>query len=459
MITQEQWNNKSDPEQQERWFKANGNVIATNGVRLQLRHPELYRPFTNPASGSEGTGGGTLPKTPTFKQYNAMTDEQKALYNPMYTAYGQTGWKAKPDAMLKFDVGKKDTEDLHTVSDASGGAPPAPTPTGVMRDSYQGQHELLPLVYADEAKYRPLYAQLDANIMKDILTGKTNMLGWYQNQVEPVTSQISANALRTQRTNDIQDVETLGPRATAAYEAANPRYATLMNQMMGERTAANPLADELGTQAQSDLALGTSLAPADIRDAQQASRAAWSARGLATGENAAGAEVLGTYQLGRQRQNERRSFATTIEQLLREGRNQKLSSGAGLTQLAMAANDPFMTILGRPSSGTATASGMLGMASGMTGATNKLIDPMNPFGSSVASTGAQSSANTYNTNMGTMLELVNNRNMTSNANSIAQANLRASRGSVLGDIFGAGLSGLTMGIGGAVGSGVSSIFG
>ena len=75
----------------------------------------------------------------------------------------------------------------------------------------------------------------------------------------------------------------------------------------------------LTQQAQDELALGTSLAPEEIRQAQQAARAAAVSRGLGNNNSALAQEVLNTYQAGQNRLAQRRDFAAGANQLLRTG--------------------------------------------------------------------------------------------------------------------------------------------
>ena len=74
------------------------------------------------------------------------------------------------------------------------------------------------------------------------------------------------------------------------------------------------LLTELNRQAMEELQAGQSLTAAEQRAAQQASRAAFASRGLAMGDQAVADEVLRNYQLGAERQNQRRAFAQNVEQ-------------------------------------------------------------------------------------------------------------------------------------------------
>lgn len=105
------------------------------------------------------------------------------------------------------------------------------------------------------------------------------------------------------------------------YEAATaaPTLSSLMTAGF-TRARGGLLLGELERQAAGDLALGGSLSGEDLRQAQQASRAALSARGLALGPNAVADEILNTDALSRQRLNERRAFASGVQ-----GQGQNLS--------------------------------------------------------------------------------------------------------------------------------------
>lgn len=153
----------------------------------------------------------------------------------------------------------------------------------------------------------------------------------------------------------------------------------------------------LEQQARDELALGGDLTPAELRAAQQASRSALSARGLALGPNAVADEVLSTDFARRQRQNERRAFAagvdaqgygqrmgaaqlgfgydqfnrTLAEQRLAADRSYALSATGMLSGLA---SDPYQLVLGR--SGTPAAAGNLyNQGYGSTTAGPSLFDP------------------------------------------------------------------------------------
>jgi hypothetical protein len=73
---------------------------------------------------------------------------------------------------------------------------------------------------------------------------------------------------------------------------------------------------ELYRQGASDLALGRSLSPEQIRDAQQSARSSMGARGLGTSMATTAAEILNRDAYGSQREAERRNFAGAANDML-----------------------------------------------------------------------------------------------------------------------------------------------
>jgi hypothetical protein len=87
-------------------------------------------------------------------------------------------------------------------------------------------------------------------------------------------------------------------------------------------------------QASQGLALGRSLSDEDKRMGQQAAREAWSARGLVNSNGAIADEVLNRDAISRQRENERRGFAQSVDQQGFTQRQQGLGAALGLSNTA-----------------------------------------------------------------------------------------------------------------------------
>jgi len=134
----------------------------------------------------------------------------------------------------------------------------------------------------------------------------------------------------SQRAGDIADVAAFAPAAREAILAANPDTAALLAG--------------LNAQAREDLASGSQLSPAQIRQMQQASRAAFAARGLADSNISVADELFRQLDLGRQLKAERQMAALRIL-----GANQTI------------VGDPWMQILGRPSAAVPLGQGQFGL--------------------------------------------------------------------------------------------------
>lgn len=186
------------------------------------------------------------------------------------------------------------------------------------RDTLQAQVDLAPEIYGAEAEFKPKYTDLDNQILERSLLGtdsQRGILDIYEKDIDPfvrrqqeLDAAMSNRLLADQRARDIQDVETLGMRANEAFRKANP------------------LIDELTTQAQEDIRLRGALSPQEQREVEQQTRAAYADRGLVRGNRAIGEELLNRDSYKRQKMFQDRDFAMRV---------------------AATQADPFMAILGR----------------------------------------------------------------------------------------------------------------
>ena len=106
-------------------------------------------------------------------------------------------------------------------------------------------------------------------------------------------------------------------------------------------SAPNAIEARLQQDAESELALGRSLSPEQMREATQSARGAFAARGMATGNAAAGAEILNRDAFASARQDQRRGFASGVNQM-DLARRQRRVGLAG----AYGALDPFRQAIG-----------------------------------------------------------------------------------------------------------------
>jgi hypothetical protein len=272
---------------------------------------------------------------------------------------------------------------------ASPAAPAARNVGQETRDTLQAQVDLADEVYASESQFRPQYAKLDNQIMRDNLLGAGNdpgLLNLFETQIAPRASALDATTATKQRTADISDVEALGPRAAAAFKAANPDQAALLARLNEQAlgTGASDIENELNRQAMSDLRLGGDISPDENRNVQQYTRGIFQQRGLTNSNPAIFAEALNRSEFSRGRLNERRAFAQGVDQYSNERKGMDRSFLGNVTQLNSSSTlDPFMTILGRPMTANQTGQAQFQNAGFSLNSGPRLFNPMNPYAQDV----------------------------------------------------------------------------
>lgn len=221
---------------------------------------------------------------------------------------------------------------------SKGGKVSAPAPRDYYdegRDTLQAQIDLAPALLKAERETRPAYAQLDTDILKQIL---------------PQVSELEATATTAQRTADIGDVEALGARATEAFRSANPQLAGIQDTLTARAQAGGGSAinDYLKQDALADLKRGGALSPDEERDVAQSARAAFNARGIARSDPGMFGEVLNRSRYANARLAERRQNAMAVDSqsLQREQYDSNLLGTTGQF-LSQTSSDPFQAILGR----------------------------------------------------------------------------------------------------------------
>ena len=120
---------------------------------------------------------------------------------------------------------------------------------------------------------------------------------------------------------------TRGPQYGTVAANDNPLLSFAAGQ--AQANGYSPLGSDLQQMARDQLALGDRLSGQDTRNAQQAAREAWAARGLVNSNGAVGAEILNQDALSRQRLAERQAFAQNIGALgqQQQGINQNYTLG------------------------------------------------------------------------------------------------------------------------------------
>jgi hypothetical protein len=203
-------------------------------------------------------------------------------------------------------------------------------------------------------------------------------------------------------------------------------YLKRVRGVVGEELTAastpNAIEARLQQDAESELALGRSLSPEQQRQATQSARAAFAARGMATGNAAAGAEILNRDAFATARQDQRRGFAAGVNQMDLARRQRRVGLAGAYGDL-----DPFRQAIG-PAFGLGSQT-----LSTTTGQVNSI------FGGSLQQAG---NVESFNTNMA-----MNRYNSVMNNNAALQ-----SAGMQAGAAGQAGMMGMVgSGVGAAVG--------
>ena len=263
----------------------------------------------------------------------------------------------------------------------------------------------------------------------------------------------------TQQAKGVIDT-TLQQGATALADTGNRINALgdlsgLVANQAQQRAMAGPTSIEQGIydQASSDLALGRSLNAEEQRNASQAARGAFAARGLGVGSGAAAAEILNRSAYGDARYQQRLANAQAANQTMEQGMQGRQNTAAGL--LGQTAN------LYGQAGGAFQNAASLGF-----GGANALVN-LDPYqramgigvqlGSGIQSTNGQMIGNTFNQATGMAGNVASfNANMLDTRYNAAMNNNAAMSGAqsaANGQLMGAGI-----GAAGAIAGGALIVF-
>ena len=122
-------------------------------------------------------------------------------------------------------------------------------------------------------------------------------------------------------------------------------YLARTRGVIGEELAAasapNAIEAQLQRDAEAELALGRSLSPEQTREATQSARAAMAARGLAASNAGTAAEILNRDAYATARQDQRRAFASGVNQMDLARRQRRIGLGGMYLE-----TDPYRQALG-----------------------------------------------------------------------------------------------------------------
>lgn len=207
-------------------------------------------------------------------------------------------------------------------------------------NALKAQEKLLKLQTAAEARLQPMLIE---NQMSSLRGQATGLLGLY-GDLQPAADKFQ----QQYATSQMGMMSGLGAQATQA--AIGSLDATTRG-----------IYNTFGQQALEGLQVGTGLTSQETNQAQQAARAAAQARGLQFSRQGGDLEILNTYALGQQRQQQRQAIAQAAYQM---GAGQQQFGYQGYLTPSFGASQQF----GLPGivSGAQTTYGALGQSSFLT---------------------------------------------------------------------------------------------
>jgi len=168
--------------------------------------------------------------------------------------------------------------------------PPPRDPFTEMKGAIDTQYRLAPDIINKE---REIVPQLQKLQLDQMMAGASNIRSFYGSVMND-----SANLLKQYGSTYSDAFSPIALGARNAYEQSLGGGIRIQNLLRG--------------QAEDDLSYGMGLTPEMEREAIQRARAGMTGRGLAFTNRGIGAEVLGGYQMGLDRQNRARTFAGQV---------------------------------------------------------------------------------------------------------------------------------------------------
>lgn len=233
--------------------------------------------------------------------------------------------------------------------------------------------------YQLEQKYGPLYNRLQLQNQGESAFGFTDANG---NRV-PGTIEMGRTATAANRAQDVSDLETLGPRATAANLDANPFLRRSLS-LLADQQDQSPILGTLNQQAQDALASGGNLSPQEERDIRENTGAVFADKGLQNTDQSAIAALFNRDAAKRGRLAAGQQFASGVEGLNNTFRD-FLGRSAQIDATALP--DAWTSIFGRSSAGGGGGNGLTPI-----GQYTRVFDPYNPYAQDLFSSNQNAAA-------------------------------------------------------------------
>jgi len=300
----------------------------------------------------------------------------------------------------------------------------------------------------DLQRLMPQIAALYGQTAQNVTTSDTNRLRGSVGDMASINygltdmaAQQTARANSALRAGNIADAQMYAQQALDLRKQSNPELYAGLSQF--QNTAGNQVTSDLARLQQAQTG---QLSAEDARNAQQAAREAYAARGLVMGKGAIGAEIMNRDALSRQRQNEARTnLGTSMGQLYQ---------GIG----AQTANvfDPMAAVLGQQygmqTQNVGSNQNLFNQAAGLSSGAygnqyaQQMTNPFNPYAQDV-----------YNTNFNAAaaqnIAGMNNAAAIEAARLSGNATTGAANTALWAGLIGSGVKGFGQGLGSAFGGG------
>ena len=145
--------------------------------------------------------------------------------------------------------------------------------------------------------------------------------------------------------------QTVGQLQGLAGQAGADTRSDIFNQtkgaVMGQLGNLDPVTQQLSDMAQQQLSLGGQVSQQGLQDADQAARAAYSARGMLNSTGSIASEVLNRDAVQQARLQQRQQFASGVSGLVDTETQQRTANALGLTQTDIAATQANQALAGQ----------------------------------------------------------------------------------------------------------------
>src|SRR4029077_9274318 len=138
-----------------------------------------------------------------------------------------------------------------------------------------------------------------------------------------------------------------GLAGQAPAETRSPPWQATTGEVQGQLGKLDPVTQQLSDMAQQQLALGGQVSQQGLQDADQAARAAFSARGMLNSTGSIASEVLNRDAVQQARLQQRQQFGMGVGQMVNAETNQRTANAMGFSQADLAATQANQSLAGQ----------------------------------------------------------------------------------------------------------------